>query len=64
MNRLPQVGDLPLEEAEAEEAFGAILDGATDKWAESSLYMVGDLEEARTRETQAPSAPAEAGAAA
>jgi len=27
MNRLPQVGDLPLEEAEAEEAFGAILDG-------------------------------------
>ena len=27
MNRLPQVGDLPLEQAEAEEAFAAILDG-------------------------------------
>jgi F-type H+-transporting ATPase subunit beta len=29
----------------------AILDGEADKWAESSLYMVGDLEEARERET-------------
>jgi F-type H+-transporting ATPase subunit beta len=28
----------------------AILDGETDDWAESSLYMVGDLEEARQRE--------------
>lgn len=28
MSKLPEVGDLPLEEAEAEEAFGAILDGA------------------------------------
>jgi F-type H+-transporting ATPase subunit beta len=42
----------------------AILDGATDKWAESSLYMVGDLEEAQARETQATRAPVEAGAAA
>ena len=25
----------------------AILDGETDDWAESSLYMVGDLDEAR-----------------
>jgi F-type H+-transporting ATPase subunit beta len=31
----------------------AILDGETDNWAESSLYMVGDLEEARERETLA-----------
>ncbi len=28
----------------------AILDGETDDWGESSLYMVGDLEEARARE--------------
>ncbi|HUN76364.1 MAG TPA: F0F1 ATP synthase subunit beta [Steroidobacteraceae bacterium] len=27
-----------------------ILDGAADTWAESSLYMVGDLDEARQRE--------------
>jgi F-type H+-transporting ATPase subunit beta len=30
---------------------GAILDGETDNWAESSLYMVGTLEEARQKET-------------
>jgi F-type H+-transporting ATPase subunit beta len=34
----------------------AILDGEADDWAESSLYMVGDLAEARERE-----APAQAG---
>jgi len=28
----------------------AILEGETDRWAESSLYMVGDLQEARQRE--------------
>jgi F-type H+-transporting ATPase subunit beta len=28
----------------------AILDGACDTWAESSLYMVGSLDEARTKE--------------
>jgi len=31
----------------------AILDGEADAWAESSLYMVGDLDEARQRETRA-----------
>ncbi|HVM85116.1 MAG TPA: F0F1 ATP synthase subunit beta [Candidatus Binatia bacterium] len=31
----------------------AILDGETDDWAEGSLYMVGDLAEARQRETAA-----------
>jgi F-type H+/Na+-transporting ATPase subunit beta len=31
----------------------AILDGEADDWAESSLYMVGDLEEAREREAAA-----------
>ncbi len=31
----------------------AILDGEADDWAESSLYMVGDLEEARRREAAA-----------
>jgi len=31
----------------------AILSGATDDWPESALYMVGDLEEARTRANQA-----------
>jgi len=31
----------------------AILDGVADEWAESSLYMVGDLEEARAREVSA-----------
>ena len=30
-----------------------ILDGEADDWAESSLYMVGDLEEAREREAAA-----------
>ena len=30
----------------------AILDGETDEWAEGSLYMVGDLEEARRKEKQ------------
>jgi len=29
----------------------AILDGATDDWAESSLYMIGTLDEARQKET-------------
>jgi F-type H+/Na+-transporting ATPase subunit beta len=31
----------------------AILDGEADAWAENSLYMVGDLDEARTKEKQA-----------
>ncbi|MCW6511908.1 F0F1 ATP synthase subunit beta [Lichenifustis flavocetrariae] len=31
----------------------AILDGETDEWAESSLYMVGNLDEARKKETDA-----------
>ncbi len=35
----------------------AILDGETDDWAESSLYMVGDLDEARQREAAAKSLP-------
>jgi F-type H+-transporting ATPase subunit beta len=34
----------------------AILDGEADGWAEASLYMVGDLDEAREREAQAKSA--------
>jgi len=31
----------------------AILDGESDDWAEGSLYMVGDLDEARARERHA-----------
>ena len=31
----------------------AILDGETDDWAESSLYMVGTLEDARQEEAAA-----------
>jgi F-type H+-transporting ATPase subunit beta len=31
----------------------AILEGEADAWAESSLYMVGDLQEARAREAKA-----------
>jgi F-type H+-transporting ATPase subunit beta len=31
----------------------SILDGEADAWAESSLYMVGTLEEARAKETAA-----------
>jgi len=31
----------------------AILDGEADSWAEASLYMVGDLEDARQKEAQA-----------
>jgi F-type H+-transporting ATPase subunit beta len=34
----------------------AILDGVADGWAESSLYMVGDLEEARAREASTKAA--------
>ncbi|MCC3247456.1 F0F1 ATP synthase subunit beta [Methylocystis sp. WRRC1] len=34
----------------------AILDGETDDWAESSLYMVGDITEARGKETALRSA--------
>ena len=34
----------------------AILDGEADKWAESSLYMVGDLDEARRKEAAAGAA--------
>ncbi len=33
----------------------AILEGQTDGWAESSVYMVGDLDEARERESHAHS---------
>jgi F-type H+-transporting ATPase subunit beta len=32
----------------------AILDGEADDWAEESLYMVGDLDEARRKEADAP----------
>jgi F-type H+-transporting ATPase subunit beta len=31
----------------------AILDGEADDWAESSLYMVGNLAEARDKEARA-----------
>jgi F-type H+-transporting ATPase subunit beta len=31
----------------------AILDGECDDWAETSLYMVGDLDEARAKEQRA-----------
>jgi F-type H+-transporting ATPase subunit beta len=34
----------------------AVLDGEADDWAESSLYMVGDLAEARAREAQSKAA--------
>jgi len=34
----------------------AILDGEADDWAEGSVYMVGDLEEARQKETQGKAA--------
>jgi F-type H+-transporting ATPase subunit beta len=36
----------------------AILDGTCDEWAESSLYMVGTLEDARRKETAAAGAAA------
>jgi F-type H+/Na+-transporting ATPase subunit beta len=36
----------------------AILDGACDEWAESSLYMVGTLEDARRKEADAGKAAA------
>ena len=36
----------------------AILDGEADDWAESSLYMVGDFEEARQREANGRSSAA------
>ena len=33
----------------------AILDGEADEWAEASLYMIGDFDEARAKEAQAKS---------
>lgn len=39
--------------SDALEGCAAILDGEADTWAESSLYMVGDLAEARAREARA-----------
>jgi F-type H+-transporting ATPase subunit beta len=36
----------------------AILDGAADEWAESSLYMVGTLDDARQKEAEAAKAAA------
>ncbi|MFZ7089921.1 F0F1 ATP synthase subunit beta [Primorskyibacter sp. 2E233] len=42
---------VPLEETLA--GCRAILDGETDAWAESSLYMVGTLDEARKKEADA-----------
>ncbi|MEP3113369.1 F0F1 ATP synthase subunit beta [Nisaea sp.] len=38
----------------------AILDGEADDWAERSLYMVGDIEEAREREASTKETPAKA----
>lgn len=35
----------------------AILDGEADRWAESSLYMVGDIDEARRKEAGAKANP-------
>ncbi len=40
----------------------AILSGETDAWPEDTLYMVGDLEEAKSRAAQAAKKPAEAAA--
>jgi len=42
---------VPLDETVA--ACRAILDGEVDDWGESSLYMVGNLEEARAKEVRA-----------
>jgi F-type H+-transporting ATPase subunit beta len=46
--------------AETLEGCQAILDGACDNWAESSLYMVGTIDEARKKEASSnrESAPA------
>jgi F-type H+-transporting ATPase subunit beta len=44
--------------ADTLEGCRAILDGAGDDWAESSLYMVGTLEEARRKEADAGKAAA------
>lgn len=40
----------------------AILDGETDDWSESSLYMIGTLEDARKKEAAADPSDAEAAA--
>ena len=37
----------------------AILDGAADGWAESSLYMVGTLDDARAKERAVAKTPPE-----
>ena len=41
------------------EGCGAILAGEGDKWAESSFYMIGALEDARAREAQSTRPPSE-----
>jgi F-type H+-transporting ATPase subunit beta len=41
----------------------AILDGAADDWAESALYMVGTIEDARKKEAAANAEPAKPNAA-
>jgi F-type H+/Na+-transporting ATPase subunit beta len=43
--------------AETLEGCRAILDGEADDWAESSLYMVGNLDEARQKEAAAKAGP-------
>jgi len=40
----------------------AILEGETDDWSESALYMVGTLDDARKKETSAKSSNVEAAA--
>ena len=42
----------------------AILDGECDDWDEGSLYMVGDLEEARRKEAERKKSPEEPATAA
>jgi F-type H+/Na+-transporting ATPase subunit beta len=42
----------------------AILDGAADDWAESALYMVGTIDEARQKEAAAQAATPKAEVAA
>ena len=42
----------PLEAEAARAAFDMILDGQCDDWDEASLYMIGNLDEARQKQAR------------
>ena len=50
---LARADAVALDRADTLAGCNAILDGEADDWAESSLYMIGNLDEARQKEAAA-----------